>query len=69
MPSDPKNSPFPHKLCDGKVWIDELCRCGANRSEHEDGYGGAYGHGHCVRTNCDRFRFKRFVYGKARRVI
>ena len=39
--------------------IDELCACGALRSEHEDRYEG--GHGACKATNCTKFTWVGFV--------
>jgi len=36
---------------------DELCYCGAKKSEHE----GYNGHGHCTRTNCSQFTWYGFL--------
>lgn len=44
----PGVSPFPINLNDGTVAVDELCRCGHARSQHNHAAGGlAWGHGDC----------------------
>ena len=51
-------SPFPVIIPKGVI-IDEMCGCGARRSEHEDTFG--YGHGTCKRTECPKFSWASFV--------
>lgn len=53
-------SPFPRTLPDGKVATDELCHCGALRSQHNDRF--AYGHGPCQPTNCAQYTWARTIY-------
>lgn len=52
------NFPFVGK--DGR-WIatDEQCYCKHLRSAHVDTL--AYGHGACIRCECEKFTWKRFV--------
>ena len=57
-------SPFPVATKRGVV-IDEVCQCGAIRSEHEDTI--SYGHGPCIRTSCPKFSWARFVFMSKRR--
>lgn len=52
-------SPFPlHSATMGKI-VDEVCLCGALRSEHEDTL--AYGHGPCPDNRCTKFTWAGFV--------
>jgi hypothetical protein len=59
-------SPFPCELSDGRVVVDELCLCGFNRSEHEPGGGGAFGHGPCSVSGCDKFSWAGHVFAPAK---
>jgi len=45
--------PFPHKLPDGRIIVDEKCSCGCRRSEHEDSTY-EYGHGKGP-AGCEQF--------------
>lgn len=38
--------------------LDELCYCGALKSEH----GGLNGHGSCGRTDCKQYTWKQFIF-------
>lgn len=51
----PGANPFPMQRSDGKAVIDERCRCGRPRTEHEPGGGGAFGHGPCAASGCGQF--------------
>ncbi len=53
---DPMANPFPHVLPNGKVVLDEICKCGAKRTEHGPRF--VYGHGECARTGCAQFTWK-----------
>lgn len=64
MGSQNPESPFPRKLPDGRVVVDELCQCGCLRSQHYHSI--AWGHGCCRQEkqvcNCPKFAFKAFVF-------
>jgi hypothetical protein len=58
-------SPFPFQIGKGNGGriVDERCRCGRLRSEHEDTF--SYGHGAGVRgalPACAKFTWKAMVY-------
>jgi len=53
-------SPFPIAHKDGII-VDEMCACGALRSEHvSDNM--SWRHGGCEKTMCQRFTWKHFVF-------
>jgi hypothetical protein len=47
----------PRLTPDGSIIINELCRCGALKTEHDGGRFGdlTRGHGACKRTKCPKF--------------
>jgi hypothetical protein len=53
-------SPFPCKMPDGRILIDEKCACGCRRSEHED-TPLEYGHGKGP-AGCERFTWVDRIY-------
>lgn len=58
-----QQSPFPFTTPKGGTIVDELCSCGALRSEHRDTI--AYGHGPRIQGDlvvCDRFTFVEFIF-------
>jgi hypothetical protein len=61
MGSQNPESPFPRKLPDGRVVVDEFCTCGCKRSGHNHSI--AWGHGSCATCRiCPKFSFKAFVF-------
>jgi len=58
-------SPFPmtiveHRTGRTRSVIDEICKCGALRTEHSTRV--AFGHGNCTRTLCLQFTWRAFVF-------
>lgn len=55
-------SPFPRRMTNGKVNVDEVCQCGHKRSKHHDSL--AYGHGNCSASgcDCDRYRWGKMLF-------
>jgi len=58
-------SPFPRRLPDGRVIVDEKCRCGHLRSEHNDTLLN-YGHGSLPGV-CDQFSWINFVMEQSKK--
>ncbi len=60
------NNPFPATLPDGTIVIDEKCRCGHLRSEHQSALrGAAFGHGRCKKSRfcgCQKFSWAERIY-------
>jgi hypothetical protein len=48
------------ELSDLGIIIDEMCYCGAKKSEHD----GFQGHGPCKKTKCEKFTWKGFITKK-----
>lgn len=58
-------SPFPAKLSDGRVLLDEICTCGSFRTEHQD-TPLEFGHGPGpIPEHCSRFTWVDRVYLEA----
>lgn len=53
-------SPFPFTTPNGQTVLDELCRCGALRSLHQDTF--AFGHGGYPMTACAQFTWESSVF-------
>jgi hypothetical protein len=47
--------PFPHRLPNGSIILDEECSCGHRRTAHASTV--AFGHGHCFVTKCECIKF------------
>ena len=62
---NPFCNPFPRKMPDGRVVLDEKFCCGAARTEHGPGRFGAFGHGACERTGCPQFTWAEMVLAPA----
>lgn len=58
-------NPFPRTTPKGRVVLDEMCSCGAKRTEHGPGPMGGFGHGPCGRTGCRQFTWVAMVYADA----
>lgn len=52
-------SPFPRRIDSRTYIIDEVCRCGAFRSDHADAL--VYGKAGCPTTGCREFRWENHV--------
>lgn len=53
------HNPFPVRLDSTSMIIEEICRCGAFRADHEDTL--VYGKGKCVATGCREFTWTNHV--------
>lgn len=53
------------KNAKGQTIINELCRCGALRTDHYPSIPGmpaSYGHGYCEKTGCEKFTWVSHVF-------
>lgn len=59
--SYPGLNPFPCRMQNGSVVLNEECHCGHLRTEHETVI--AFGHGACSKRTCgcQRFTWKRMI--------
>ncbi len=51
---------FPWVLKDGRVVVNEMCRCGHVRTRHYDTL--SPGHGQCLSCQCPRFTWVKHIF-------